>query len=94
MVKSNGEDPGQFKIYKEICYPNSEGNPFGLTINGRSKEYINAHEAFKDMIIKGKKYSGNAHIELNSFYQTVQQEISITWMPWHVFKIWMEVFRF
>ena len=57
IVKSNGEDSGQFKIYKEKCYPNSEGNPFGLTINGRSKEYIVAHEAFKDMIIKGKKYS-------------------------------------
>ena len=47
----------EFKAYKEKPYLNSDKEPFGLTINGKSKEYIKAHEAFKGMVKKGKKYN-------------------------------------
>ena len=33
-----------YKFYKEKPYENSSGNPFGVSINGRVKEYIQAHK--------------------------------------------------
>ena len=51
------EEVVEFKVYKEKPYLNSDKEPFGLTINGKSKEYIHAHETFKSMIKKGKQYA-------------------------------------
>ena len=39
------------KAYKEKPYLNSNKEPFGLTLNGKSKEYIDA----KGLLIKGKE---------------------------------------
>ena len=47
----------EFKAYKEKPYLNSDKEPFGLTLNVKSKEYIKAHAAFKGMVQKGKKYN-------------------------------------
>ena len=52
----------EIRVYKEKPYFNSDKQPFGLTLKGRSKDYIKAHEAFKELVIKNKKYnvvSGN-----------------------------------
>ena len=49
--------PDVTKAYKEKPYTNSNKEPFGLTLNGNSKEYILAHGAIKSMIKKGKEVS-------------------------------------
>ena len=49
-------DQEEFKVYKVKPYLNSDREPFGLTINGKSKEYIAAHAMLKSMIKKGKQY--------------------------------------
>ena len=36
-------------------YLNSNKNPVGLTLNGKSKEYIEAHKSFTKLLIRGKK---------------------------------------
>ena len=45
------------KVYKEKPYLNSNGDPFGLTINGKNKEYVHAHELIKGFLKKGKEFS-------------------------------------
>ena len=44
------------KVYKEKPYLNSNGDPFGLTINGKNKEYVHAHELIKGFLKKGKEF--------------------------------------
>ena len=51
------EEIVEYKVYKEKPYLNSAREPFGLTLNGRTKEYLKAHEALKGIIKKGKRYS-------------------------------------
>ena len=33
----------EYRVYKEKPYLNSAKEPFGLTMNGKNKEYIKAH---------------------------------------------------
>ena len=42
------------KVYKEKPYFNSNKEPFGITLNGKSREYVAAHENVKALIVKGK----------------------------------------
>ena len=59
------EFENDLKVYKVKPYFNSEKEPFGMTICGKSKEYILAHGTVKGMIKKGKVYQtkrGNARI--------------------------------
>ena len=51
------EEVVEYKVYKEKPYLNSDREPFGVTLNGKTKEYIHAHETVKELIKKGKKYS-------------------------------------
>ena len=44
----------QMKAYKEKPNLNSNKEPFGLTIKGKSKAYITAHKSVQSLIIKGK----------------------------------------
>ena len=44
----------EYKIYKEKPYNNSNGDPFGVTLNGRVKDYINAHNKLREMVKKGR----------------------------------------
>ena len=46
----------EYKVYKEKPYLNSDRDPFGLTINGKTKEYLRSHEVFKSLVKKGKQY--------------------------------------
>ena len=46
----------EYKAYKEKPYLNSSREPFGLTINGKTKEYLLAHETLKGLLKKGKQY--------------------------------------
>ena len=41
--------------YKEFPYFNSNKEPFGLTLKGKTKQYVNAHIVIKDLVIKGKE---------------------------------------
>ena len=50
----------ELKVYKEKPYLNSNKKPFGLTIKGKTKEYIDAHEYIKGLIVKGKVVQTNA----------------------------------
>ena len=36
---------------------NSDRDPFGITINGKTKEYLHAHDSIKGIIKKGKQFS-------------------------------------
>ena len=45
-----------YKFYKEKPYNNSNGDWFGVSLNGRAKDCIQAHNKFRDMIKKGKVY--------------------------------------
>ena len=57
--KSIEEEIVEYKVYKEKPYLNSDRDPLGITINGKSKEYIHAHDAIKKLIKKGKQYCIN-----------------------------------
>ena len=46
----------EYKVYKEKPYLNSDKNPLGVSINGKSKEYVCAHQEIKNLLKKGKKY--------------------------------------
>ena len=50
------EEVVEYKVYREKPYLNSDRELFGLTLNGRTKEYIKAHGEFKGMMKKGKRY--------------------------------------
>ena len=56
-INEISETVDEIKVYKEKPYFNSDKQPFGLTLKGRSKVYIKAHEAFKELMIKNKKYN-------------------------------------
>ena len=42
----------EYKVYKEKKYFNSSKEPFGITIHGKSKEYLGAHETSKGILVK------------------------------------------
>ena len=42
------------KVYQEKSYCNSNKEPFGVTLKGKSKDYVSAHEKFKGTLIKNK----------------------------------------
>ena len=46
-----------FKIYKEHSYANSKGEPFGISIKGKAKDYILAHKNLRQLFKKGKLYN-------------------------------------
>ena len=50
------EEVLEYKVYKEKPYLNSDRDPFGVTINGKTKEYMLAHEKVKNLVKKGKQY--------------------------------------
>ena len=47
-----------YKVYKIKPYLNSDKEPFGLTINGKAKQYIHAHQTLKELMKKGKQLKG------------------------------------
>ena len=51
------EEVVEYKVYKEKPYLNSDRDPLGVTINGKTKEYLHAHDAIKKLVFKGKQYS-------------------------------------
>ena len=46
----------EYKVYKVKPYLNSDKDPFGLTINGKSKEYVHAHQTIKGLLKKAKQF--------------------------------------
>ena len=46
----------EYRVYKEKPYLNSAREPFGLTINGKTKEYMKAHDTIREIVKKGKTY--------------------------------------
>ena len=55
----------EFKVYKEKPYTNSNGEPFGVILNGRANNYIQAHHKFRDLIKKGVELDVDYKIEPN-----------------------------
>ena len=53
-VEENPKKEEVFRVYKENPYFNSNKEPFGITLKGKTKEYVSAHENFKALIITGK----------------------------------------
>ena len=47
------------KAYKEKPYLNSNKQPFGHTLKGKTKEYIDAHIKIKGLLIKGKEIANS-----------------------------------
>lgn len=45
------------KVYKIKEYKNSDGDPFGLTINAKQKEYVEAHAKFKELLKNFREYN-------------------------------------
>ena len=51
VIKEGLDDDSDIvKAYKEKPYFNSNKEPFGLTLNGKGKEYICAHGMIKGLI--------------------------------------------
>ena len=64
-VKMNRKDDDEvFKVYKEKPYLNSNGEPFGLKLNGKTKEYVDAHQNVKGLLIPSLNKKKGATIEL------------------------------
>ena len=40
----------EYRVYKEKPYLNSAREPFGVTINGKTKDYLKAHKTIKELI--------------------------------------------
>ena len=47
----------EYKVYKEKPYLNSDRDPFGVTFNGKTKEYLHAHSEIKALVKKGKQFT-------------------------------------
>ena len=65
VVEEEEEEVVEYKVYKEKPYLNSDRDPLGISLNGKTKEYIHAHESLKNVLKKGKQYSfdtGNMRI--------------------------------
>ena len=55
------EEIVEYKVYKVKPYLNSDREPFGLTINSKSKDYIQAQKSFSEIIrVRGKQLSENS----------------------------------
>ena len=54
--KSNLDEVVDYKVYKEAPYPNSDQERLGLTLKGNSKDFIDAQQNVKDIVVKGKQY--------------------------------------
>jgi hypothetical protein len=54
------EEVVEYKVYKEKPYLNSDRDPLGISLNGKTKEYVHAHESIKNVLKKGKQYSFDA----------------------------------
>ena len=52
----DNEDKSEYKVYKEKPYFNSDKDPFGMTLNGKTKDYLRAHDVIKNLLVKNKKY--------------------------------------
>ena len=57
VIEEVFEEDVEYKVYKEKPYLNSDRDPLGISLNGKSKEYIHAHESIKKVLKKGKQYS-------------------------------------
>ena len=51
------EEDVEYKVYKVKPYLNSDRDPFGVTLNGKTKEFISAHQSLKELMKKGRNYS-------------------------------------
>ena len=47
------------KAYTVNEYNNSDGDPLGISLNGKTRIYIDAHEALKNKIKKGSQYTAD-----------------------------------
>ena len=54
----------ELKVYKEKPYKNSNGDPFGVTLNGKTKDYIQAHNKLRELLKKGKMF--NVHYKIGT----------------------------
>ena len=46
----------EYKVYREKKYLNSNKEPFGITIKGKSKEYLTAHGTLKGILVKKRVF--------------------------------------
>ena len=58
-MKINTLQDGDSKVYKENPDFNSNKEPFGLTIKGKTRDYVAAHENIKEMMIKNKQVTSS-----------------------------------
>ena len=65
MVKLERADEtvDEYKVYKEKPYKNSNGDPFGVTLNGKVKDYIQAHNKVRELMKKGRIYDVEYNIK-------------------------------
>ena len=47
----------EYTIYKDKPYKNSNGDSFGVTINGKQKDFVQAYNKFWTLLKKGKIYN-------------------------------------
>ena len=65
-----------YKCYKVKSYNNSEGDPFGVTLNGKTKDYIESHNKFREKIKKGSNYT----VECRDPVSLINQKTKITFL--------------
>ena len=53
-ISTDSDVVSKFKVYKEKEYANSDGDPFGCSLRGKTKEYIEAHELIKKLMKTGQ----------------------------------------
>ena len=44
----------EYKPYREKVFSNSDDEPFGITLKGKTKGFHSAHESLRETMIKGK----------------------------------------
>ena len=62
--ESDTSDISEYKPYREKVFSNSDDLPFGLTLKGKARSFVLAHETLRNVIIKGKSLKiGNSSIK-------------------------------
>ena len=55
-MKKSGKKVIKHHLYNEFPYDNSDKEPLGLTFNGNTKDYIEAHQQIKEFVMKKKSF--------------------------------------
>ena len=74
-MKKSEDTFDDHKVYKEKLYNNSNGDPLGVCLNGKSKDYLQAHVKLRDLLKKGKIFDTAYRLDEDRLWKKGQIKI-------------------